>query len=32
MLNYKGEIIQSNCQENHLVDHDMDDLNIASIT
>ena len=31
MLNYKGEITQENCQEHHLVDHDMDDVNIASI-
>ena len=32
MLNYKGEITQVNCQEHHLVDHDMDDVNIVSIT
>ena len=32
MLNYEGEITQVNCQEHHLVDHDMDDVNIASIT
>ena len=32
MLNYEGEITQANCQEHHLVDRDMDDVNIASIT
>ena len=32
MLNYEGEITQANRQEHHLVDHDMDDVNIASIT
>ena len=32
MLNYKVEITQVNCQEHHLVDHDMDDVNILSIT
>ena len=31
MLNYKGDITQGNCQEHHLVDHDMDNLNIAFI-
>ena len=30
MLNYKGEITQINFQEHHLVDHDMDDVNIVS--
>ena len=32
MLNYEEEIAQENCQENHLVDHEMKDVNIASIT
>ena len=32
MWNYEGEITQENHQEHHLVDHDMDDVNIASIT
>ena len=32
MLNCEGEITHENCQEHHLVDHEMDDLNIASIT
>ena len=32
MLNYKGVITQANCQEHHLVYHEMDDVNIASIT
>ena len=31
MLNYKGAITQVNFQEHHLVDHDMDDVNIVSI-
>ena len=31
MLNYEGGITQANFQEHHLVDHDMDDVNIASI-
>ena len=32
MLNYEGDITQESCQEHHLVDHEMDDVNIASIT
>ena len=32
MLNYEGDITQENRQGHHLVDHDMDDVNIASIT
>ena len=32
MLNYDKGITQANHQEHHLVDHDMDDLNISSIT
>ena len=32
MLKYEGDITQENCQEHHLVDHEMDDVNIASIT
>ena len=32
MLNYEEDITQENCQEHHLVDHEMDDVNIASIT
>ena len=32
MLNYKGGITQSNSQEHHLVDHEMDDVNISFIT
>ena len=32
MLNYKWDITQANCQEHHLVDHEMDDVNIESIT
>ena len=32
MLNYEGYIIQENFKEHHLLDHDMDDVNIASIT
>ena len=31
MLNYEGEITHENHQEYHLVDHEMDDVNIASI-
>ena len=31
ILNYEGEITQENLQEHHLVDHDMDDVNVASI-
>ena len=31
MLNYKGDITKVNCQEHHLVDHDMDDINSVSI-
>ena len=31
MSNYKGEITQENCQDHHLVDHEIDDVNIASI-
>ena len=32
MLNYKGGIKQENRQEHQLVDHEMDDVNISSIT
>ena len=32
MLKYEGGTTQSNRQEHHLVDHDMDDVNIAYIT
>ena len=32
MLKYEGEITKANNQEHHLVDHEMDDVNIASIT
>ena len=32
MLNYEGDITQANCQEHHLVDNEMYDVNIASIT
>ena len=32
MINYKGEITHEDFQEHHLVDHDMDDVTIASIT
>ena len=32
MLNYEGEITHENRQEHHLVDHEMDDVIIASIT
>ena len=32
MLNYEGEITHENHQEYHLVDHEMDDVNISSIT
>ena len=31
-LKYEGGITQSNCQEHHLVDHEMDGVNISSIT
>ena len=32
MLNYEGEINKEYLQEHHLVDHEMDDVNISSIT
>ena len=32
LLKYKGDITQVNYQEHHLLDHDMDDVNIVSIT
>ena len=32
ILNYEGDITQENRQDHHLVDHDMNDVNIASIT
>ena len=31
VLNYEGEITQANHQEHHLVDHELYDVNIASI-
>ena len=31
MLNYEEDITQENCQEHHLVDHEMDDVNISFI-
>ena len=32
LLKYKGDITQVNYQEHHLLDHDMDDVNIVSIS
>ena len=31
LLNYEGETTQENCQEHYLVDHEIDDVNIAPI-
>ena len=31
MLNYEGDTNQAICQEHHLVDHEIDDVNIESI-